>query len=51
MTTRRSFDFSLLAIAALLVVQMSIASYGMGLFRDVAHTTRDQLAAVAHAGR
>ena len=49
MTTRRSL--SLLAIAALLVAQASIASYGARLVRDVAGATHGSLAAVALAGR
>lgn len=42
---------SLLAIAALLVLQTSLASYGVSIVRDIATTTHERLAAVAHAGR
>jgi hypothetical protein len=50
MTSRR-FDLSLLAIAALLVLQTSLVSYGVAFVRDIAVTTHERLAAVAHAGR
>jgi len=50
MTSRR-FDLSLLAIAALLVLQTSLASYGVAFVRDIAVTTHERLAAVAHAAR
>ena len=51
MTTHRRFDFSLLAIALLLAVQASIASYGLRLVRDVAVGTHEQLVIVGRAGR
>jgi len=49
--THRRFDFSLLAIATLLMIQASIASYGLGIVRDVADTTHARLVAVAAAAR
>ena len=51
MTYRRRFDFSLLTLVTLLVLQASIASYGLGIFHDVAQFTQSRLAAVAAAGR
>ena len=46
----RRFDLSLLAIAALLVLQTTVATYGLRLVRETAARTHDGLAAVAHAG-
>jgi hypothetical protein len=43
------FDFSLLAIATLLVVQATVASYGIRLIRDSAGRTHAALVAVATA--
>lgn len=51
MTTGSRFDFSLLALAALLLIQASIASYGLDLARDVVGSTHARLAAVASATR
>ena len=51
MTSSRRFDFSLLALATLLVLQASIASYSLGLLRDVAQATQERLAFVADAAR
>ena len=50
MTTRR-FDFSALVLATLLVIQVGIASYGLGLVKDVAGTTHARLQAVAESSR
>ena len=50
MTTRR-FDFSALVLAALLVIQAGIASYGLGLVKHVAGNTHERLLAVAQATR
>jgi len=47
---RRHFDFTLLSIAALLVVQTSLASVGVRLVRDVAVRTHQRLVAVASVG-
>ena len=49
MTTHRRFDLSLFALITLLVLQASIASYGLGIVRDVAATTRARLTAVVDA--
>ena len=51
MTSHRRFDFSLVVLAALLVVQATIVSYGMGFVRDIAGDTQERLTAVAQAGR
>ena len=51
MTTHRRIDFSLIAIALLLALQASIASYGLRLVRDVAAGTHEKLVEVARAGR
>jgi hypothetical protein len=48
---RRNFDIALLGIAALLVVQTSLASVGVRFVRDVAVRTHDRLVAVASVGR
>ena len=50
MTTRR-FDFSAFVLAALLVIQAGIASYGLGLVKDVAGATHARLMAVAASAR
>ena len=50
MTTRR-FDFSALALATLLLIQAGIASYGLGLVKDVAGATHSRLMAVAASTR
>jgi hypothetical protein len=49
--TYRRFDFSGLALATLLVIQASIASYGLGLVTDIASTTHARLGAVVEATR
>jgi hypothetical protein len=51
MTIHKPFDFSLLAIATLLVIQAGIASYGLGFVGDLAATTRAELTTVARAVR
>ena len=51
MTYRRRIDFSLLALAMLLALQASLASYGLGLVGNVAQLTQSRLEAVAQAGR
>ena len=51
MTTNRRFDFSALAIATLLMVQVGIASYGLGFVKNVAGATHAQLVAVAASAR
>jgi hypothetical protein len=51
MTTHSRFDFSLFAIVTLLVLQAGIASYGLGVVRDVAGLTHARFAAVADASR
>ena len=51
MHTNRRFDYSLVAIVALLVVQASVASYGLRLVRTVASVGHDRIAAVVDAGR
>jgi hypothetical protein len=48
MMNRTRIDFSLIAIAALLVFQASIASYGIRLVRDVAIGTHAELVSIAH---
>jgi hypothetical protein len=50
MTTRR-FDFSTLALATLLAIQVGIASYGLGVVKDVAGTTHARLQAVVQSSR
>ena len=50
MTSRR-FDFSVLALATLLVIQAGIASYGLGFMKDVAGNTHARLLAVVEASR
>ena len=47
---RHHVNITLLAIAALLVVQTSLASVGVRLVRDVAVRTHDRLVAVAIVG-
>ena len=47
---RHHVDVTLLAIAALLVVQTSLASFGVRLVRDVAVRTHHRLIAVATVG-
>ena len=42
---------TLLAIAALIVLQTSLASYGIAFVRDIATTTHERLTAVARAGQ
>ena len=49
--TYRRFDFSALAIATLIVIQASIASYELGLVKNIAGTTHARLRAVAEAAR
>jgi hypothetical protein len=51
MTNHRRFDLSVLAIAALLIVQSSLASYGASLLRDIVGRTHASLVAVARAER
>ena len=46
----RHVDITLLAIAALLVVQTSLVSVGARLVRDVAERTHQRLVAVANIG-
>jgi len=48
MTTRR-FDFSALVLATLLVIQLGIASYGLGFVKHVAGNTHERLLAVVEA--
>jgi len=47
--TRRRFDFSLLAIAVLLTVQATLATYGIRLVRDVAAETHHGLVVAARS--
>ena len=49
--TYRRFDFSALVLATLLVIQAGIASYGLGLVKDVAGATHARLMAVAASAR
>ena len=49
--TYRRFDFSALVLATLLVIQVGIASYGLGFVQDVADATHARLLAVAQARR
>ena len=43
------FDFGLLAVAALLIFQATLASYGLRLVREGAGRTHETLVAVATA--
>jgi hypothetical protein len=49
--TYRRLDFSALALATLLVIQVGIASFGLGFVKDVAGATHARLLAVAEARR
>ena len=49
--TYRRFDFSALVLAALLVIQAGIASYGLGFVKDIAGHTQSRLLAVVEASR
>ena len=49
--TYRRFDFSALVLATLLVIQVGIASYGLGFMKDVAGNTHARLRAVVEASR
>ena len=51
MTTYRRFDFSGLVLATLLLVQVGIASYGLGFVKDVASGTQARLLSVVAASR
>jgi hypothetical protein len=50
MSNHPRFDLSVLAIAALLVVQSSLVSYGAGFVRNIVSSTHASLVAVARAG-
>jgi len=47
--TNRRFDFSAIVLATVLLIQAGIASYGLGLMKDVAGATHERLMAVAHS--
>jgi hypothetical protein len=49
--TYRRFDFSAIVLATLLVIQVGIASYGLGFMKDVAGNTHAGLLAVVEASR
>ena len=47
----RRFDFSALVLATLLVIQLGIASYGLGFVKNIAGNTQARLLAVVDASR